>query len=305
MARLRIAIIGLGKIARDQHLPVIASSTVFELVAVVSPKATVESGVRAFRDHQEMLRQIELDAVAICTPPAVRHMIARDCLERGLHVLLEKPPAASIGEVADLEALSRRNGRSLFTTWHAQFNDSVLEAARLVADQGLEAMRIDWLEDVEKWHPGQQWIWEPGGFGVFDAGINALSIATAISPAKLLLRQARFSMHPTGQEPIAANLALVAAGVKGPIDVILDWRHKGEERWTIDIRTRAHTRLLLSDGGGTLRIDDQPPIRSGQGEYHAIYDKFARLIKEGHSLIDGEPLRLVADAFLLARRDQG
>jgi hypothetical protein len=44
-------------------------------------------------------------------------------------------------------------------------------------------VEIVWHEDVRKWHPGQQWIWEPGGFGVFDPGINALSIATRIFPA--------------------------------------------------------------------------------------------------------------------------
>ena len=41
-------------------------------------------------------------------------------------------------------------------------------------------MRIDWRESVRKWHPGQEWVWEPGGFGVCDPGINAMSIFTEI-----------------------------------------------------------------------------------------------------------------------------
>ena len=42
--------------------------------------------------------------------------------------------------------------------------------------------RITGKEDVHFWHPGQRWIFEPGGFGVFDPGINALSILTDILP---------------------------------------------------------------------------------------------------------------------------
>src|SRR3546814_6448955 len=50
--------------------------------------------------------------------------------------------------------------------------------------------RVDivWKEDVRRWHPGQQWIWEAGGFGVLDPGINALSIATRILPRHFYLR---------------------------------------------------------------------------------------------------------------------
>ncbi|KKC24650.1 Gfo/Idh/MocA family protein [Sphingomonas sp. SRS2] len=303
MSDLRIAIIGFGKIARDQHAPAIASNPAFQLVALVAPHGATDVGVPVFADHREMLENIELDAVAICTPPDIRYGIARDCLERGVHVLLEKPPCASLGEIADLAELSRRTERSLFTTWHAQFNDAVMEAARLIAREGLGSMRIAWLEDVEKWHPGQQWIWEPGGFGVFDAGINALSIATAICPARLLVRRAVFTMHRAGQQPTAVTLGMTASGVDGPIEAMLDWRHKGEEQWTIDIRTGAGTRLRLSDGGATLRIDDLPAVRHGRGEYPAIYERFAALARDRESLVDSEPLRLVADACLLARRD--
>ena len=58
--------------------------------------------------------------------------------------------------------------------------------------------RIIWKEDVHHWHPGQRWIWEPGGFGVFDPGINALSVLTEILPTKSCVeaRVARVSREP-------------------------------------------------------------------------------------------------------------
>jgi D-galactose 1-dehydrogenase len=65
-----------------------------------------------------------------------------------------------------------------------------VEAARSwLAERRLSAVRIDWREDVRRWHPGQAWIWEPGGLGVFDPGINALSIATRILPRAFFLTE--------------------------------------------------------------------------------------------------------------------
>ena len=52
-------------------------------------------------------------------------------------------------------------------------------------------LKVTWKEDVRKWHPGQEWIWQPGGFGVFDPGINALSIVTKILPEPIFAESCR------------------------------------------------------------------------------------------------------------------
>src|SRR3954453_5827538 len=96
----KIGIIGLGKIAQDQHLPVIAKSPRFELAATVSQRGMTHSTVPSFRIPAEMYAAVpDLDAVAICTPPAVPHSIAVEALAAGKHVLLEKPPAATVAEL--------------------------------------------------------------------------------------------------------------------------------------------------------------------------------------------------------------
>ena len=51
-------------------------------------------------------------------------------------------------------------------------------------------MAIEWTEDVRVWHPGQKWIWENGNFGVFDSGINALSILAKIAPGPVFVKSA-------------------------------------------------------------------------------------------------------------------
>jgi len=302
MAEIRIGIIGFGKIAHDQHAPAIAGDPAFRLAAVVAPEGALDAGVPAFADAAAMLRSVELDAVAICTPPGPRHGIARDCLEAGLHVLLEKPPCATLGEVADLAALAARKQNSLFTAWHSQFNDTVTKAAEITRREGIAAMDIQWLEDVEKWHPGQDWIWQRGGFGVFDPGINALSIACMLCPEPLRVRTAELKMHEWGQQPEAVTLALATGVATGTLGARFDFRHTDGERWTIDLTTLEGTRVALNEGGAVLSVDGSSPERTQGREYAGIYRRFAALIESGQVLVDAEPLRIVADALLAGQR---
>jgi D-galactose 1-dehydrogenase len=302
VAEIRIAIIGFGKIAIDQHVPAITSDSRFKLVAAVSRGPVDHPGVSLFSDAEEMLRATEIDAVAICTPAAPRHTLARQCLEAGKHVLLEKPPCSTLGEVADLESIAAAHGRTLFTTWHAQYNEAVEMAAAIAHHEGVSFMRIEWMEDVRKWHPDQDWIWRPGGFGVFDAGINALSIATKLIRQPLLVREACFGLEVNQEQPIAARLLLSTGAGSGCFPARFDWRHSGDERWTINVKTDVGTELILSDGGAVLHMNGRCVCERQGAEYPAVYTRFADLARTNASLVDSEPLRIVADAFLIAKR---
>jgi D-galactose 1-dehydrogenase len=203
----RIGIIGLGKIAHDQHVPSIKANPDFELVAASSQRGIGLEGVpHAFSDYREMLKMPELDAVAICTPPQVRHGIARDALKAGKHALLEKPPAATLSELGDLADIADREEAVLFTTWHAQYNPGVDGARKALAGRTVRRLLVTWKEDVRRWHPGETWIWQAGGFGVFDPGINALSIVTRILPAPIFVRKADLQFPANADAPIAASL---------------------------------------------------------------------------------------------------
>src|SRR5690606_31472017 len=133
---------------------------------------------------------IQVDAVSLCTPPACRHELARAAIDAGLHVMLEKPPATSVREVRDLETLARQRDRTLFTTWHSREAGGVEPARAWLAERAIESVRVTWKEDISVSHPGQQWIMQASGFGVFDPGINALSILTYLLPGKLRLQAA-------------------------------------------------------------------------------------------------------------------
>jgi predicted dehydrogenase len=298
---IKIAIIGFGKIAEDQHVPSITGNPRFELVATSSRSG--QGVAQTFTDWRELIRSVEgLEAVAITTPPGPRYEIARECLLAGRHCLLEKPATAGLAEIADLACLAEAQQVSLFTTWHAQHHATVDAAAQALAGKRIKSFAIHWHEDVHKWHPGQNWIWEPGGFGVFDPGINAFSIATKIFPGGLFVQSADLRFPENAQTAIAADVTFVSPEADGPLTASLDWRRSEGEEWTIEVETSDGTLLRLEDGGSKLLLDGTLHQDDGPGEYPDIYRAFVDLIDERKSLVDVAPLRLVADCLLLGRR---
>jgi predicted dehydrogenase len=301
MKPIRTAIIGFGKIAEDQHVPAIAANPRFELAGSMSRQG--KGPAPAFTDIGELLDTVEdLEAAAITTPPGPRYAIARDCIARGLHLLLEKPPCATLGEVEELRRLAEAKGVTLFTTWHAQHNAGVAAAKKVLAGQRIRSMAITWHEDVHKWHPGQQWVFEAGGFGVFDPGINAFSVATAILPAPLFVREGTLFFPENAHTPIAADLTFDSPAADGPLSASLDWRKTDGEEWTIAIETGDGASLKLVDGGARLFLNNEEVPGEHKGEYPDLYARFAELIDCRESLVDAEPLRLVADSLLVAKR---
>src|SRR5690606_9589695 len=122
MAKRKIAVIGVGKIAQDQHLPVIDASDDFEVAATVSARGVAHRDLPVFRTAAELYAAMpEVKLVSICTPPGVRHALVREALDAGKDVMMEKPPTTTISELDDLIAHAARLDRVLFQTWHSQY----------------------------------------------------------------------------------------------------------------------------------------------------------------------------------------
>jgi L-arabinose 1-dehydrogenase len=301
---IRIGIVGLGRIACDQHIPRIAANPAFALAGTASPRATAQ-GVPHFATFEDMLNSVDdLDAVAICTPPQIRFASATRALAAGKHVLLEKPPCGSVVELELLLEHARMVGRTLYAPWHSQYAQSVARAAQILRDRTLVSVRIVWQEDVRHWHPGQTWLTAPGGFGVFDAGINPISILTLLIPDALIARRAHLFIPANWSTPIAADLEWESAGGV-PISARLDFDFRGAPRWEIEF-VSDNTTLRLSDGGKVLTFADEPapcPQASLDSEYTMIYRRFADLIRQGASEVDMRPLRYVEDLLRVATCD--
>lgn len=296
-----LGLVGVGKIVRDQHLPAIADTPSCELVATADPHASL-SDLPAYQNLEAMLdAHPEITAVAICTPTHLRYSQARAALMRGKHVLLEKPPGATLSEVEDLIVCAEKQSVSLFAAWHSRFAPGVAQAQQWLADRQVQRAEIEWKEDVRVWHPGQAWIWQPGGMGVFDPGINALSIASQILPQPFFLQQAQLLVPSNAQTPIAAKLSFTDP-TGALIEADFDFRQSGPPTWDMHIDSDG-SRLSLTQGGCRLIIDDELIVDTEEREYQGLYARFAELIENERSEVDVAPLRHVADAFLYGHRE--
>ena len=302
MTAIDLAIIGYGKIARDQHRAAIEGSPAFRLAAIVDP-AGGDGRLECHPDLASLLRQRpEVAAVALCTPPQIRFALAREALLAGRHVLLEKPPGATVSEVMTLSRIAADQGRTLFAAWHSQFAPGIPGARAWLAGRRITAITVTWREDVRRWHPGQDWIFAPGGTGVFDPGINALSILTHVLPVALHTTSADLDFPENRDTPIAARVRMQTEE-GAPVEMDLDFRETGPQTWDMRIETDRGT-LELSQGGATVIAGGTPIARESSlaGEYDRIYARFALLIERGESDVDLAPLRHVADAMMLGRR---
>ncbi|MBZ9874875.1 Gfo/Idh/MocA family oxidoreductase [Mesorhizobium sp. BR1-1-9] len=297
---IKIGIVGVGKIVRDQHLPAFAKDQDYRLIAAASRHGKVD-GIANFPDIETMLGAVpELDAVSLCMPPQFRYAAARTALEAKKHVFLEKPPGATVSEVEDLKALAAKQGVSLFASWHSRYAPAVEAARTFLASTKIRSAAIVWKEDVRRWHPNQDWIWQPGGFGVFDPGINALSIATYILPA-MYITSAALDFPENRDAPIAAQVAFRAANGSA-VTMDLDWLQTGPQSWDILADTDAG-KMVLSGGGSKLAIDGRVVHEEPEAEYPELYRRFAEIVRAGISDVDLAPLQHVADAFMLGKRN--
>lgn len=302
---VKLALVGIGKIAVDQHVPALKASSDFELAATVSRHGSVD-GVESYSDFARMLEaRPDIEVVSLCLPPVPRFDYAKTAIQAGRHVMLEKPPGATLSECYALEDMARKAGVTIYATWHSREAEGVVGAKTWLRDKALKSLKVTWKEDVRRWHPGQAWIWQAGGLGVFDPGINALSIVTEILPVAIHLRSAELSFPSNCETPIAASLDFFHPG-GAEVSAVFDFRQEGEQTWSIDVETDAGP-LSLTDGGAHLFINGERQSASTGGltlfgEYPRLYAKMAALIKAGAIHMDVSPMAHVADAFLLGKR---
>ena len=291
-----ICLVGIGKIAKDQHVPAIAASSDWELAATVSRAGSVD-GVPAYQDFAKLLEERpDIKVISLCLPPVPRFDYAKAAIEAGRHVMLEKPPGATLAEVHELQKLAQATGVCLFATWHSRMACGVSAAKEWLAERKVNSAHITWKEDVRRWHPGQEWVFDPGGMGVFDPGINALSILTEILPEAVFLRSAELAFPENRQTPIAATLQF-----SGNVSADFDWRQEGPQTWQISVQTD-EGEVVLDDGGSNLTLAGDTIDVGENREYPALYERMAELVKSGESDVDLAPMIHVSDALTLGRR---
>src|SRR6266700_3067517 len=149
MKKVRIGIIGAGWWATSAHIPAVKSHPDAELVAIQSrEKAKAEKIARDFRAKhacaslKDILALKDLDAVIVSSTPNVHHAQAKAALERGLHVLVEKPMTFTADEARELVELAAEKRLQLLVScpWH--FTAHGIEARRLIRSGALGEIKM-------------------------------------------------------------------------------------------------------------------------------------------------------------------
>lgn len=269
---MRVAVVGLGWVAREVWLPRLAEHPDFDVVAVVEPRpeavertAALVGGARVYGGHRE-LGPHEADLVFVLTPNHTHGAVAGHFLRQGLAVFLEKPTGTEPGHLRLLEDAARDGGGRLLLSTAARHRADVGELARLVADGALGTPRLAELSWIRsRGIPGSDWFArrETSGGGVLvDLGWHVIDVlhhlwgASAVRHATALASCDFLTREGWGADWHAGTAALANADVEDQLTALL-----ATERYGLHLRFAwaSHeavdrTRLVLHGTAGTAEL---------------------------------------------------
>ena len=169
--QLRVAIIGLGQIAKMGHIPGYRKAGA-DIVAGCDIRAEHAKQMcetfgipRAYTDWKEMLAAGGFDAVSVCTPIVHHGAMAAECARRGYHVLVEKPMAASLDECDRMIDAAKQRGVLLMVSHNQRYMPGHVAARQIIRSGAVGAPILVQTAfghgGPEKWSPTGQWYFDP------------------------------------------------------------------------------------------------------------------------------------------------
>lgn len=199
MKKLRVAVIGCGRISIMHLRSAMMLSDMCELIAVCDNKeeraraAAEEYGARAYTDYEEMLSCEKLDAVQICLPHYLHCKVARAAIERGVAVLCEKPMDIDYKSAEDTVRLAEERGVLYGVISQCRYNN----AARLVKERLSDgrlgkvisaASFLTWSRSDE-YYSESDWkgTWDKEGGGVvIDQAIHSIDLVNWMIDSEII-----------------------------------------------------------------------------------------------------------------------
>lgn len=281
-AALRLGVIGVGTMGSN-HARVLAGLSGITLVGVADPDrgqrdlVTRALGCAAVADFEALLR-LGVDAVTIAAPTHLHHAIALACIERGIHVLVEKPIASTVEEGRDIIAAARRHGVTLMVGHVERFNPAVIAIKEAIAGEDILSIAIT---RVGPFPPRMSNVGV-----VIDLAVHDIDLIRWFTDSDIVEIQPQLSSAVAEREDIALLQFRTASGVLAHINT--NWLTPFKARnVTVATRRKYVTGDLL-----TRQVTEcfgfQP-----DGAYSM------RHVSVGHD----EPLRSELIAFIAAARD--
>lgn len=178
---IRVGLIGFGLGGRVFHAPLVSSVEGMELAAVMertASKAAVRyPGIVTHRSLEEMLADTSLDLFVVSTPNGTHYDLARQILNAGRSVVVDKPVAATSAAIAELIALAREHN-ALFVPFHNRRWDSDFQTIKKLLHEGLLGRLVSFASRFDRWRPAMPadrlWKDDPdaGGGLLLDLGTH-------------------------------------------------------------------------------------------------------------------------------------
>jgi len=212
-SKIRFAMIGCGRMGRH-HSEKMQADGRGEVVAVVDAVPSMSESLQrelwpkasVARDLTDVLSRSDIDAAIICTPTAEHHPQTIACLERGWHVLCEKPLASNREQIVDLiqrSEAARAKGQAFSLAYQRRYTSLFRTLRHEVQSACWGQVRAITSTNVEFWQSSIPGTWRddprqnPGGY-VTDAGSHKLDImfyVTGLKPVEVYARSQKWGSH--------------------------------------------------------------------------------------------------------------
>ena len=137
---LRVAVAGCGFIAQLQHLPSLSRIRDVKVVALCDQNKGIAERVahkfhiaRSFTDYSEMLDEMKIDMIDICTPPQTHLTLSIRAIEKSCHVLVEKPIVLNVRELDEIVSTAKKHNVKVCPIHHNLFEPAILKALEMVS----------------------------------------------------------------------------------------------------------------------------------------------------------------------------
>jgi predicted dehydrogenase len=297
----KMAVIGAGMMGRN-HVRVYADMPDIELVGIadanISTAETVARrfGVQAYANYLQLLDEQRPHAVTIAVPTEDHYQVALDAIERGIHVLIEKPIAFSIAQAQQIIAAADAADIRLMVGHIERFNPAVVALKERLA-QG-ELGRV-FEVTTRRQSPFPARVRDVGV--VIDLAVHDLDVMRYISGAEVVrvFAETERRIHST-HEDLLSGVLRMNDGTVGTLTV----------NWLTPTKVRE---LYVTGERGMFRVDyltqdlyffENATARSGDWEALQVL----RGVSEGqmirHVVAKREPLQAELQAFLAAVRGE-
>lgn len=188
MEKLKVAIVGAGQITRKSHIANYQSLEQVDVVAICDTnKVAAESAAKEFNipmyfeNHIEMLEAANPDAISVCVPNKFHSNITCDALEKGCHVLCEKPPAITVEEAKRMEQMASNKKKLLTFGFHFRHGTNVKLLKSKIENKefgDIYGARVQWIRrrGIPGWGNFTNKVLQGGG-PLIDIGAHMLDIA--------------------------------------------------------------------------------------------------------------------------------